>query len=125
MAVLERIDRYRGTGSFAAWLFAIARRRCQDLHRKRGRRREESPLPDMADETQAEVAGHHYESELMGCIRQRLKTMTAERQDVIRLRFWAGLNTKETAKVMGKGQSAVKMLLSRAVADLRERCLDE
>ncbi|MCB0007010.1 MAG: hypothetical protein KDE04_11170, partial [Anaerolineales bacterium] len=63
--------------------------------------------------------------ELLGCVERRLRTMTADRQEVLRLRFWAGLSTKETARVMRKGESAVKMLLARAVADLRERCLDE
>ena len=124
LAALEQIGRFRGQGSFAAWLFSIARRRCLDLHRQRGRRREDGPVPEMVDEAQVEPATYSFQRQLLGCMQRRMRTMTAERKEVLRLRFWAGLNTKETAKVLGKGQSAVKMLLSRAVAELRERCLD-
>ncbi|MFW5943112.1 MAG: RNA polymerase sigma factor [Chloroflexota bacterium] len=35
------------------------------------------------------------------------------------------LSTAETAAMMGKGQSAVKMLLLRALNELQERCLHD
>ncbi len=61
----------------------------------------------------------------MACVQRVLPLLTAERQEVVRLRYGAGLSTAETAAVLGKGQSAVKMLLLRALNDLRERCLDD
>lgn len=125
LAALEQIGRFRGQGSFAAWLFGIARRRCQDVGRRQARRQEVDQPPEMVDTAFEELVGLSYRQELLGCVERRLRTMTADRQEVLRLRFWAGLSTKETARVMRKGESAVKMLLARAVADLRERCLDE
>jgi DNA-directed RNA polymerase specialized sigma24 family protein len=38
------------------------------------------------------------------------------------LRYWGGLSVRETAVVMRRTQAAVKMLVSRAVSDLKERC---
>ena len=35
------------------------------------------------------------------------------------------MSVRETAAVMRRSEGAVKMLISRAVADLRRRCLDE
>lgn len=58
-------------------------------------------------------------------MQRTLPQLTEERQEVVRLRYGAGLSTAETAAVMNKGQSAVKMLLLRALNDLRERCLHE
>ena len=54
-----------------------------------------------------------------------LAPLSDREREVLRLRYGAGLSTAETAAMMGKGQSAVKMLLLRAVDDLRKRCLDE
>jgi len=33
LASLEGMQRYRGRGSFSAWLFGIARHKCADFHR--------------------------------------------------------------------------------------------
>jgi RNA polymerase sigma factor (sigma-70 family) len=53
-----------------------------------------------------------------------LPQLSEDRQEVLRLRFLVGLSTAETAVVMGKRRGTVRTLLSRAIDDLRERCLD-
>jgi len=147
LAALEAIGSYRGRGSFAAWLFGIARRKCQDFHRRRYRQREEpleaaQPLPDrhgqqlesrqlesrQLESRQLEsrqLESQAYGHEILDCVQRHWRLLSADRREVVLLRFWAGLNTAETAQVMGRSRGAVKMLLSRAIADIRERCLDE
>ena len=66
-----------------------------------------------------------YRRSILDCARRVLPQLSEARQEVVRLRFLAGLNTAETATVMGKRRAAVRKLLSRAIDDLRERCLDE
>lgn len=125
LAALEAIGGYRGRGSFAAWLFGIAWRKCNDYHRRRYQQREE-PLPSAEEQAvaaRAEVAAH--EQGILDCVQRHWRLLSEDRREVVLLRFWAGLNTAETASVMGRSRGAVKMLLSRAIADLRERCLDE
>jgi RNA polymerase sigma-70 factor (ECF subfamily) len=127
MAAMEGIGRFRGRGSFAAWLFGIAWRKCKDHHRQRYRitqepleRAEQTPNPDAPDPERGA-----YHQDILDCVEQSWSLLSEDRQEVVRLRFWGGLNTAETAAVMGRSKGAVKMLLSRAIADLRERCLDE
>lgn len=126
LAALEGLARYREQGSFAAWLFTIARRHCHDYHRRRYRHPQQGleeavdrPNPHAPDPEQRALRAL-----LKECVQRVLPLLTEERQEVVRLRYGAGLSTAETAAVMGKGQSAVKMLLLRALNDLRERCLD-
>lgn len=127
LAALEGISGYRRSGSFAAWLFGIAWRKCQDFYRNQYRREalgpEASPrAPSTNGDT---LEGRAYEREILDCVQRHWRLLSQDRRDVVLLRFWAGLNTAETAEVMGRSRSAVKMLLSRAIADIRERCLDE
>lgn len=126
LAALEGIGRYRGRGTFASWLFSIAWRKCKDHHRRRYRRQEDDlteavnvPDPGSPD---LERRAHH--QGILACVEQIWPMLSEDRQEAVRLRFWGGLSTKETAAVMGRSRGAVKMLVSRAIADLRERCLD-
>ncbi len=126
LAALEGIQRYRQRGSVAAWLFGIAWRKCNDYHRQRYRR---PTLPlssaaSLADSAAPDLEQHAGRERLLDCVRRALHTLSPDRRDALQLRFWAGLNTAEIARVMGRRRGAVKMLVSRAVADLRERCLD-
>lgn len=127
LAVLEGIGRFRRDGSFAAWLFGIASNKCKMYHRSRLRRLQEPlekavPLPDTG---RPSLERQLHKQDLLDCVRRALPQLSEDRQEVIRLRFLAGLNTQETADVMNRSRGAVRTLLSRAVAQLRERCLDE
>lgn len=127
LAALESLLRYREQGSFAAWLFTIARRKCIDYHRERYRHPQENlevattrPNPHAPDPERKAFQSH-----LIDCLQRVLPLLTEDRREVVRLRYGAGLSTAETAAMMGKGQSAVKMLLLRALNDLQERCLHD
>lgn len=127
LAALKSLPRYREQGNFAAWLFTIARRKCRDYHRRRYRHPQEDletvsarPNPRASDPEH-----HAFQSHLIDCLQRVLPLLTADRQEVVRLRYGAGLSTAETAAMMGKGHSAVKMLLLRALNDLQERCLHD
>ena len=126
VAALEGIARYRGRSTFAAWLFGIAWRKCKDYQRGLYRRREEdlALARDVPDPNAVNLERHARDKEILHCVRQIWPMLSEDRQEALRLRFWGGLSTKETAAVMGRSRGAVKMLVSRAIADLRERCLD-
>lgn len=127
LAALEGIGRYHGRGSFAAWLFAIARHKCDDYHRAHYKRRDEvlEKAEGLVDPASPDPVVQAHRQKIVDCLLRVLKVLSEDRQEAIRLRFWGGLSTRETAKVMGRSRGAVKMLVSRGIADLRERCLDE
>ncbi len=127
LAALESLGRYRGRGSFAAWLFGIARHKCADHHRRQYANPCEPlgaayPLPDPSE---PDLAQNAYHNSLLDCVQRSLTGLSPDRREALRLRFRGGLSTREIAAVMRRSVGAVKMLVSRAVADLRKRCLDE
>lgn len=127
MAALESIRRYQGRGTFAAWLFGIASNICKGYHRYNYRYAHEplAAAEQVADSGAPQPEQRLYRQGVLDCVLRALPQLSPDRQEVLRLRFLAGLNTAQTAAVMGRREGAVRTLLSRAVDDLRERCLDE
>lgn len=116
MAALEGLARYRGDGSFAAWLLSIARNKLADHYR----------LSKPVDELDDAHPAHEAPTEEMAFnrlqldqIAQALKKISAERAEALSLRIFASLSVAETARVMGKSEAAVKMLVHRALLDLK------
>jgi RNA polymerase sigma-70 factor (ECF subfamily) len=127
LAALEGLPSYRGRGSFAAWLFGIARHKCADHYRRQYanlcqpldavNRLPDPSAPDLERDT--------YHNDVLICIQRALPSLSPDRREALQLRFWGGLSAREVATVMRRSEGAVKMLISRAVADLRRRCLNE
>lgn len=127
LAALEGLPRYRGRGPFAAWLFGIARRKCADHHRSQYANRSE-PLEvanSLPDPSIPDPERRAYRNSILDCVQRALPHLSPDRREALTLRFWGGLKAREVAAVMRRSEGAVKMLVSRAVADLRKRCLDE
>ncbi len=110
-----RRNRYRENSCFPAWLFTIVRRRLMDFYRRHpedvfGDR--SSGEPDVLSKVQA------------GQDTQRLSVLLSrlgpDKQELLRLRFAAGLSIAEIAALEHRSEGAVKMALSRTLAWLRE-----
>jgi RNA polymerase sigma-70 factor (ECF subfamily) len=139
---LAGLDRYEGRGSFAAWLFGIARHTLIDHQRARytagvapaahatesvrgvgsegdhaGVRDPASSLADPAPGPETQVLL----SEQAAYLRGLVATLPDEQREAVVLRIFGGLRTRDVAKVLGKSDAAVKMLVHRAVATLRAR----
>ena len=127
LACLEGVHRYRGRGSFSAWLFGIAHHKCADFYRRQYSDQRDTVgdyienVPDPADrvnpEAQSRLRG------MLDCVARGLPQLSPDRVNAIRLRYWGGLSIANIARVMQRSPAAVKMLISRAIADLRERCV--
>src|SRR5690606_26473911 len=50
-----------------------------------------------------------------------LRTISKDRAEAIILCFFSGLTTAEAGQVIGKSESAIRMLISRGLHDLRTR----
>ena len=127
LAALEGLSRYRGCGSFAAWLFGIARHKCADHHRSQYANRNEplNAAQSLPDPSAPDPERSAYRNGVLDCIQRALPHLSPDRREALTLRFWGGLKGREVAAVMRRSEGTVKMLVSRAVADLRRRCLDE
>lgn len=118
---LKRFE-YRGTGSFAAWLFRIAHNHISQFYRDPHVHQQISldELPDVAVDTlspdQALMRREQF-AHLFGLI----MALPPRRQEIITLKFFAGLRNQEIAAVLNLDERTVASHLSRALDDLRSQ----
>lgn len=131
-AVFERAWRalpgfaWRG-GGFEPWLFRIAANELVSHHRRRARVHSErvaTVLREMAEELREDpelVALLEVDDDerRIATLREALGTLPARYQEVITLRYLAGLAPKEAAAVMGCSTGTLAVVLHRAMKALR------
>jgi RNA polymerase sigma-70 factor, ECF subfamily len=108
-----------GTVPAIGWLLLVARRRVADFYRERERHPlSVLPLDKPTSEHEPETLSLKDEErrELLAMIAQ----LPDEQQEVLALRFAAGLRSAEIAAVIGKSEEATRAMLSRAVRRLRK-----
>ncbi len=116
---LASLEHYQGRGSFAAWLFSIARHTLLDYQRQR------RPHLDVEQFAATLVAANGQpEAETMQAERRSrldalVRRLPTDQRDALALRFAAGLRSAEAGKVMGRHEGAVRMLVHRAITTLR------
>ncbi len=114
----EAIGHYRLTERpFSAWLYRIAHNLVVDHFRMR---RDAVPIDDVIrfdekDTDLDDLTQRHLTAETL---RRAIHRLTTDQQQVILLRFIDGYSTEEVARIMGKGQGAVRTLQHRALASL-------
>lgn len=114
----ESLDRYKPGGSpFIAWLYTIARNLVIDHYRTQ---KESLPLEEAAA-LPSNARAPHEEVEArfdLQAMRDALQFLTEEQQQVLILKFIAGLPNGNIAKVMNKREGAVRALQMRALQTL-------
>ncbi len=119
LAALEALPRYRENGCFAAWLFAIARNKIRDHFRAS---KLQVPL-EAAEQSAAEadLLNPIVQSDEIAQLAARLRTLSAEEQELIGLRYVAGLSFAEMGRLLGKSEDAVKKSFYRLLVRLQSQ----
>jgi RNA polymerase sigma-70 factor (ECF subfamily) len=108
--------RYVHEGSFAGWVFAIARNIVAE-HQRRSLRRPGVPMEGaMADPVEFE--GRLVDARLVG---DELDRLPETQREVLILRFVVGLRAREAGIALGKSEAAVMALQMRGLEQLRRR----
>jgi RNA polymerase sigma-70 factor (ECF subfamily) len=109
-------------GAQLAWLRRVAHNKLIDHLRRVARR----PVVDLEGIAELLHDDDHRMPEQMALqredhdwLRARLATLPIQQQEVLRLRFADGLRSQEIGQRLNKSDSAVRMLLSRAMSFLR------
>ena len=119
LAAFRSARTYRGTGPVKAWLVGIARRKAADAHRGKRAHLALDAIAALADPVRTDdLALQRVELARVLAITERL---APDRAEALRLRYFAGLECDEIAPLLGRSEAAVKMLVHRALSDLRER----
>ena len=112
MAALEGIRSFRGSGSFAAWIFGIAARK-KAMFFRRSRTKPEVPI-----EAAQQIPSPNLGTDQLADQRLRLESIThalkqisPERADAIALCFFSELTYAEAGLVLKKSEAATKMLV--------------
>jgi len=133
LAALSNFSRFswRG-GGFGAWLFRIARNLCWDCLKRRAR-----TIPYRADAvdaagSEAKLAGGGgvdetrdpeealLAAERLSSLRGLIQELPRAQNEVVLLKYAAGLGNREVAAATGRSLTAVSSLLNRAREKLRE-----
>ena len=109
-------------GRLAPWLFTVCRNRALDLRRRSQRMkpladedlaRQASPEPSPADAAEQDDA--------LTLVRRLLAALPPNQQEVVRLKFQAGLSYEEISRVTSLSVGTVGFLLHTALKTLRTR----
>ena len=119
MTALRRLSTLRETGSFGAWLVAIARNRANDFHRHSP---PEDPLTDEAsDQDSAGVGARRDQEAQAGAILEAIRGLSETYRETLILRLVEGMTGPEIAARTGMTHGSVRVNLHRGMQQLRAK----
>ncbi len=119
LRVVEGLGEYQDREvPLLAWLYRIAYTRLIDHYRdaRRTGRHDDIETADLSHEDDLDgvlMSAYHQEA-----VREAMRALTAEQQQVVQLRFMEGHSLQKTADMLGKSIGAVKVLQHRALESL-------
>jgi RNA polymerase sigma-70 factor (ECF subfamily) len=114
-----------GDSPFTAWLFRIARNAVIDHHRRGRATMSLETLPERCEPSAAgdlEIDAVRREAVIR--VMQAVSALPAAKQDLLALRFAAGLHVPEIARIIGKSEAATRKEILRLLQKLRKYCHD-
>jgi RNA polymerase sigma-70 factor, ECF subfamily len=120
--VWKSAPRYQPTARFTTWLFRITRNLVfNELRRKRHFSDQSEETPEPIERAEKEPDRVLLGEELQSAIQAAINQLSESQRMAIILRRYEEMPYEEIAKVMGTSVPAVKSILFRARAELRER----
>ena len=114
---LEQLSRFRGEGSFAGWLFQIARNTVRDVQR----RRPTEPLVEERPATDPSPEEHVLERERAQELRALIRRLRPEHQHLLALRYGANLRYEDIGAIVGTTPATARVRMHRILEELRRR----
>ena len=119
LKALESLESYRERGiPMQAWLFRIAHNTSVDYLRKTSRITT-VPINGVSIETKEDPAATAEKSIEMERVNEAMGKLTPEQREVVQLRFFGGLSSRETGDIVGKSDGAVREMQRAAIEKLR------
>jgi RNA polymerase sigma-70 factor (ECF subfamily) len=119
LKALESLRSYEKRGiPMQAWLFKIAHNLVVDYLRKTSKRKniDIESVTLKSDNSPEAIAEINIEVER---VKKAIEQLTREQREVLSLRFFGELTSKETAAIVGKSDGAVREMQSAAISKLR------
>jgi RNA polymerase sigma-70 factor (ECF subfamily) len=116
---LAQLGRFRGHGSFAGWLFQIARNAVRDVQRRPSA--ECLPLTLDAASSEPGLEEQLLARERAARLREVVCLLEPEQQHLLALRYGADLAFEEIGQIVGASAGTVRVRLHRILHELRRR----
>jgi len=121
LKVFNKLSSFTGRSSFSTWLYSITYNYCVDYARKRNKTRNESiddkwDISDVDDHAQ-EVALMQLRAERLSIV---LDTVDPKNKALLLMKYQDGASIQEITEMLSLSESAVKMRLKRAKAEVLE-----
>jgi len=121
----EHLDRYQpGESPFLAWIYRIARNQVIDYYRVHKEFISLEEIATLASDNQSVVEAVQILFD-MKTVRDAMKYLTKDQQEVVVLKFIAGLSTEDIASMMKKREGAIRALQMRALQTLAKYLKEE
>jgi RNA polymerase sigma-70 factor, ECF subfamily len=119
LRAMEKIKAYDGRkGTFSGWLYRIARNGVIDHYRSH---KQVDPIDETFDVAGDDDATRGLsQSMAKKQVDEMLRSLDADKREILLLRIWDGLSYQEIAQVTGKTETNCKVIVSRTLASLRE-----
>lgn len=120
LAALEGIRKYRDNGYFAAWLFAIARRKVVDHYRSHRNQvnLDEVPFTLLAEDNMDE---NLIQNQRRAALQKVIQGLPERDKEILRLRYLAELNFADIARLLKHSESATKKAFYRLIAHIQNQ----
>jgi len=114
-AALKTFDPEKG--SFAAWIFRIARNKIIDFYRTKKTNQDISGLQLKSGENLAE---NFDAKNSLQKVLKKLDSLTEEQKEIVVMRIWDDLPYKEISDILGRTEPSCRVLFCRAAAKLKD-----
>ena len=119
LKALESLKSYKERGiPMQAWLFKIAHNLVVD-HLRKVTKRKTVPLDTVQIKTVEDPVAMAEKSIEIERVNEAMQKLTPEQREVVRLRFFGGLSSKEVGAILRKSDGAVREMQRAAVEKLR------
>ena len=106
----HKIHLFNNKHTFAPWLFTIARRVAINVRKKESKRMETY----LTDETLSDVAKENGNNLIQPLWKLALEILNEKSYQAMRLHYAEDLSIREIAKIMGKTETGIKVILFRS-----------
>jgi RNA polymerase sigma-70 factor (ECF subfamily) len=125
LKALESLKSYKERGiPMQAWLFKIAHNLVVDYIR-RAAKRKTVPIDTIEVADESDLQTEVEKNIELAKVTKAVDRLTPAQRRVIELRFFGGLTSEETGRVLNKGSGAVREMQSAAMRRLRELLYEE
>jgi RNA polymerase sigma-70 factor (ECF subfamily) len=121
MRLVQGIKSYERQGRFAPWLFKLAANVCRNQQRSSGRRRQRETQAGTLPEPLPNPALEAEERDSVLRLRGIIDSLPEQHSVPLWLKFQQGLDNDEIALVLDIPASSVRVVLFRALTQVRER----